>query len=424
MKKILVISPHFPPVNAADMHRVRQSLPYFEKHGWQPTVLCVAAEAVEMGKDPLLKESIPNHIPVHEVAAFSTRYTRKVGLGNLGIRAFWQLYQKGNELLKQQQFDLIYFSTTVFACMPLGRIWKKKFDIPFVIDMQDPWRNDYYLTVPKEERHPKFWFSYRLDKYLEAFTIPKAAGLISVSKGYLTTLKERYPSIEEIPEKVLTFGAAKKDFEVVAAQQFPDFFKNDKDKINVIYVGRGGHDMQDSLSLIFNTIQQNSAQHPLLKKLKFYFIGTSYAADGKGEKTIIPIAQKYDLENAVVEITDRKPYFEALSILKQADFILIPGSNDKNYTASKLYPNILAEKPLLCIFHSNSSVVAIVKSLNAGEVVLFNEKDAVQHCLETLLKIIQKLPYRPATNWDAFQPFTADAMTKAQVDLFDMVLKK
>src|SRR5690606_14883738 len=148
-----------------------------------------------------------------------------------------------------EKFDLIYFSTTVFATMPLGRLWKKINKIPFVLDMQDPWRNDYYLTVPKEERPPKFWFAHRLNTILEAYTVPKADGFIAVSKGYIETLKNRYPTIYNMPEKVLTFGAAEKDFDILTELELPKHNILDSGKLNFVYVGRGGHDMKTSLNL-------------------------------------------------------------------------------------------------------------------------------------------------------------------------------
>src|SRR5690606_38967606 len=114
---------------------------------------------------------------------------------------------------------------------------------------------------------------------------------------------------------------------------------------------------------------------------------TSYAPEGLGRKSIETISNLFGLETFVTEMTDRIPYFEALSLLLKSDIIIIPGSNDKNYTASKLYPNILAKKPLLCVFHSNSSVVEIVNDLNAGHVVLFDQEKAVEHC-ETAFKEI------------------------------------
>ncbi|MEO8204529.1 MAG: hypothetical protein ABI615_00005, partial [Chthoniobacterales bacterium] len=62
MKKVLIVSPHFPPVNAPDMQRVRMALPYFTEFGWEPTVLCVDEDYVEAGRDPYLERSLPSDI--------------------------------------------------------------------------------------------------------------------------------------------------------------------------------------------------------------------------------------------------------------------------------------------------------------------------------------------------------------------------
>ena len=41
MPRLLIISPHFPPINAPDMQRVRMSLPHFVDAGWEVVVLTV-----------------------------------------------------------------------------------------------------------------------------------------------------------------------------------------------------------------------------------------------------------------------------------------------------------------------------------------------------------------------------------------------
>ena len=51
MKNVLIISPRFPPLNAADHQRVRMALPYFREYDWEPTVLCVDAQFVEASQD-------------------------------------------------------------------------------------------------------------------------------------------------------------------------------------------------------------------------------------------------------------------------------------------------------------------------------------------------------------------------------------
>ena len=80
---------------------------------------------------------------------FPAKTTRKFGLGSLSMRAYFQIRRKGNELLKNEQFDIVFISTTAFHVMALGPGWKKKFGVPFVLDMQDPWRNDFFLSKPK-----------------------------------------------------------------------------------------------------------------------------------------------------------------------------------------------------------------------------------------------------------------------------------
>ena len=59
MRNLLIVSPHFPPVDLPDMHRVRVSLPYFHEFGWQTTVLSVAPDFVEASREPLFLDRLP-----------------------------------------------------------------------------------------------------------------------------------------------------------------------------------------------------------------------------------------------------------------------------------------------------------------------------------------------------------------------------
>src|SRR5947209_4848059 len=159
MRRVLIISPHFPPVNAPDHQRIRMSLPYLGEFGWEATVLAVKAECVEGATlDPLLQKTTPYEIEVIRVGAVSSKLTRYLGLGSLAVRALPFLWRSGNRLLepenKQQttdevqqarkKIDLVYFSTTQFPVTILGPIWKRRFGVPYVVDFQDPWLDDYY----------------------------------------------------------------------------------------------------------------------------------------------------------------------------------------------------------------------------------------------------------------------------------------
>ena len=427
MKKVLIISPNFPPVNAADMHRVRQSLQYFPQMGWQATVVAVEPSFVEMSEDPILLQTFPEDSEIVRIRAWHPQKTRKFGLGNLGYRSLKFYRDTCNPLIRKNKYDLIYFSTTAFPVMVLGRYWKKKFGIPYIIDMQDPWRNDFYLDKPRHERPPKFMMAYTMDKYMEAWAMKKVDGIISVSAGYPKTLMERYPNIKPEMCTVIPFGGASVDFEVLEKVQLKNpLFTPDKETINFVYIGRGGHDMAPAVSGIFSAVKQGLQSYPeLFSAIRFYFVGTSYAADGQGQKTIEPIAARFGVESQVTEITDRLPYFTALQVLHDADILIIPGSTDTNYTASKLYPYILANKPLIAVFNENSSVVEILGKTKSGTCVTFNNDDPVEEIgrktLEVMHEFLLKIPFTPETDWKEFEPYTAREATRKQVEFFNKI---
>lgn len=426
MKKLLIISPYFPPVNAADMQRVRMSLPYFKDYGWEAEVVCVDPEYIDMAKDDLLLQSVSKEIPVHAIKAFSKKYTAKIGLGSIALRSMWFYRQKVNRILRHKKFDLIYFSTTQFPVCVLGRYWKKKFGIPYVIDMQDPWHNDYYRDKPKSERPPKYWFSYRLNKWLEPLAMKKVDGLISVSNAYINTLKNRYPEIKDIPTATIPFAAFNADWKIAEKHQleFPDLLN--RHFINIVYIGRGGKDMHRSATPLFAALKQGlKSNFEQFKNLRIHFLGTSYAPAPLAKPTLKPLADEMDLSEYVIEQPSRIGFYHTLSTLRQADALFVPGSDDAAYTASKIYPYIMAKKPLLAIFHKKSNVINILKICTSAQVITLNETadflrknafDFLDNACHHRLKPIQ-------IDMQEFKYYLAQEMTKKQIALFNKALK-
>lgn len=422
MKRVLIISPHFSPANTADMQRVRTSLPYFAGFGWETEVVMVNERFSHVTQDSLLLQTIPEDIIIHKVKAFDKKWTSKFGLGSLALRSIYFYRRTVDRILKAKSFDLIYFSTTEFPVCILGAYWKKKFKVPYVIDMQDPWHSDFYKNKPKSEQPKKYWFSYRLNKYLEPIAMKNADGLISVSKAYLDVLENRYAVLKTKPKKVITFGGFINDLRI-AAQVESTLKLAEKQFINLVYVGRAGHDMKPALEILFSSFNKGlSADQSLFKQIRFHFFGTSYAPNGKGEKTIEPLAGKMGIGAFVSEYTDRIPYYEGLNLLQKADGLIMIGSESPAYTASKLFSYILAKKPLLAIFHSESSSARILKDCKAGD--LINLKQDLESSYVSLFNFIQKIQLKTPieTNWNQFEPYTSKSLTKEQTDLFNQVI--
>lgn len=404
------------------MQRVRMSLPYFADHGWDAEVVTVDERYTDMNQDVLLLQSIPSTIKIHKVKAFKKQWTSKLGLGNIALRSLWFYRKKINQLLKDKKYDLIYFSTTQFPVCILGAYWKRKFKIPYIIDMQDPWHSDYYQDKPKDQRPPKYWFSYRLNKYLEPIAMKNADGLISVSTDYIIDLKSRYPVIKNIPSATITFGAFEPDMQIAKdnRQSFPNLLDNKF--INIVYIGRGGADLHKAIIPVFETLKKGlNDNKQAFEQFKLHFIGTSYAPASQGKPSILPLAKQYGLEVQVVEITQRIGYYQTLITLQQADALFIPGSDDPKYTASKIYPYLLAQKPLLAIFNEASSAMKILKEYGVKHV--YSYKHVSQSCITDFFENLAKKTHQPQQyNTDAIQKYAAANMALHQCRLFNTVI--
>jgi hypothetical protein len=427
LKKVLIISPYFPPCDAPDMQRVRMSLPYFENYGWTAEIVMVNANFADLVKENLLLNSIPKKIKIHTVSAWQKSWTGKFGLGSIALRSLYFYWKKVNQILEKERFDLIYFSTTQFPVLVLGNYWKKKYGVPYVIDMQDPWHSNYYQDKPKNQRPSKHWFSYRLNKFLEPIAMKRVAGLISVSQSYLDTLTLRYPRLTHVPKKVITFGFFKPDFDLVK-ENYDSFdlpYLKENGIFNFVYIGRGGADMKDSLKLLFTAFKKGLAKQPeIFDKIRFQFIGTSYAPNGQGIPSITPIALDMGVLEYVHEQTDRISFYQGIYSLLKADHLLIIGSNDPQYTASKIFPYILAERPLLAFFNPNSSAYQIIADNNAGIVIPLGleMKDLTEQVYQYILRVASGQQKKNEVNWNNINLYSAENMCKSQCELFNQVI--
>lgn len=417
--RLLIISPHFPPTNAADMQRVRLSVPYLYAAGVEAELLSVEPDQVSAPQDSWLCDGLPENVLVHRVKVLGLEWRRIPGLGTLTFRAKRAIRKRGNQLLASGGFDLVYFSTTQFGIHSLGPEWKMSFGVPFVIDYQDPWVNDYYEDHP-EVRPPggrvKYGVTNRIARWQEPRVLKECCGITSVSAAYPVQLCERYEGIQiesvagnsakggevrkllfprfqsDMLSLVLPFPGDNRDLELAKSESVTqEVFDPDDGFKHWVYVGRGGPDMARAVKALFRAIQDQE-----LKKrngIRLHFIGTSYAGAGKGLKTIEPIAAEFGLGDIVLESPDRIPYSETLKCLLDADALIVPGSDDPAYTASKIYPYLLAEKPLLAIFHEKSSIVKLFEEVEGGSCITFSDFTDEYDLAEKIGRIFSEEPF-------------------------------
>lgn len=392
MRRVLIVSPHFPPVNAPDMQRVRLALPFFAENGWEAVVLAVDPASIEGAVlDPQLEQTYPAQIPVIRVSGMNPRLTRWAGIGNLWWRCGRALREAGDALLQQEKFDLVFFSTTQFDAFRLGPRWRRRFGVPYVLDYQDPWINPYYRrtgTRPPGGRL-KFAVSQFIARRTEPRALREAAAVIAVSPSYGPGLAEQYPWFDASSVEVLPFGASSADFVVAARHQPAKPLVNFTDGLfHHVYAGRCGPDMSLAMTVLFRAFRLFLNAHPAeAARMRFHFIGTDYAPPPLGRYWALPIAEAEGVRSFVEEHCYRVPYFDALHYLLRADALVAVGSNDPTYAASKIFPYILARRPMVLIYHHQSQVLDFARRAAAGMHFSFGGPDDVPALARSVLDL-------------------------------------
>jgi hypothetical protein len=433
MKKLLIVSPHFPPINAPDMQRVRMSLPYYRRYGWEPVVLAVGEAWQDGVREPALAATVPADVRVIRTRAWSNRWTRLVGFHHLGWRAWYHLYRTGSRLLRREKFDAVFFSNTQFITFTLGPLWRRRFGVPFILDVQDPWRTDYYER-PGSRRPPGGWkylFARLQARALEGFCFRRAAAVMSVSPVYLEHLRARYREMAFTPSTVLRFGASLLDLD--QAERLPRpvrTFARDHGEKHLVYTGASGPIMPHALTVLFTALRRYRARAPeRAARLHLHFVGTSYVAEGRGEPSVRPIAEACGVADQVEEIPHRIGHLEALQLQQAADVLLLLGSSDLAYSPSKVYLYYLTGRPILGVVFQNSIMERLLDELACAYLARFRAdapKDEAYAGLERFFDAIfdgfpaGMLPVRNEAHFRAY--YLAEELTRLQCRLFDRAL--
>lgn len=430
MKNVVMLGADFPPSSLPPALRMRFFARHLPEFGWHPIILTTEPHYYEFAIDPENEKLLPESLEVIRTPAFPVKMARKLGVGDIGMRSMWHHWRTLKDLCRKRRIDMLLIPVPPYAPMVLGRLLRRKFGIPYVIDYIDPWVIEYYWKLPRGERPPKWALAYLMSRILEPFAIKRASHIVGVSKGTTDGVVVRYPSLTESQATEIPYGAETADMEYVRSNPRQNkIFNPDDGYLHCSYVGRGGADTLLALGALFDAIKMGLQTSPeLFGRLRLHFVGTTYASQADGLYQVMPLAKEKGLASIVDEHPGRVHYLDALQLLLDSHALLIVGSDQPHYTASKVFPYIMSQRPLLAVFHEASSVVTILKETKAGQVVTFNSQNSPANKVKEIcerLKELLLLPqdYRPETAWEAFEPYTTRAMAARLADAFSDALR-
>jgi len=373
LKKILIISPHFPPSNLAAVHRSRLFAQHLPDFGWEPVVLTVDEKYYEEKLDHNLEKLLPSGLRIEKVKAFPVTKPRLIG--DIGLRGFLQLYKKARSIIEKEKIDFLYILIPSFYVALLGRWLHQSTGIKYGIDYIDPWVHHFPGSDKKFSRH---WFSTKIARFLEPIAVKKVSLITGVAEGYYKGVIDRNPYlVKNCVFGAMPYGGEKTDHEKIGQLDIqPYLFKKEAGKIQLMYAGAMLPKAYAPLENIFKAISHNREYFSFLQ---IHFIGTGKRPDDANGYNIKPLAEKYGLwQNIIFEYPKRIPYLDVLIHLNATDGVFILGSTEPHYTPSKVYQGVLSGKPILAVLHKESSAVKVLKESGGGIVLDFNGENDMQ----------------------------------------------
>ena len=409
---MLFISAHFPPDFSAGAHRARLLAPHLAAAGWTPTVLTVTPESYEARLDPQLAGSVPASLDLVRVEAWPVRGTRALGVGDLGLRALLPLRRACAQLCARQRYDLVYI--TIYPTYPavLGPWLKRRWNMRFVLDLQDPWVGSWgERTGPGGVPDMKSRVSRALALRLERTVVPSTDGVTAVSAGTICELAARVPHVGLLPTEELPIGWEPRDL-----AQLGDTATRADGPWTAVYAGTVLPAGRDIVRAFFRGLAAWRRAQPGRAAGRMVFVGSSNESAGSPAPSATPIAAEEGVSDLVDERPARVPYFEALGLTAGADLVLVLGTTEPHYTASKVFPALLSRRPVLAVVHRSSAVAVLLKAHPTAGIELVEVGDVIDiDCLSN--EIARRLTRLAALGRGADVAFPAAALEPSRADV-------
>lgn len=427
MRRVLVIASDFAPSSLPPATRVRFFARHLREFGWEPIVLTVDPKHYEATIDPENEQLLEPSLDVVRTGAFRSGWTRKFGVGDIGMRSLWQHWRAVKRLCRERKIDLIFIPVPPYVPMVLGRLAHARFGVPYVIDYIDPWVIEYYWKLPPAQRPPKWRASYWLSRTLEPFALKRVAHITGVSKGTTDGVVDSYSWLSTEHATEIPFGAEAGDFEYLRQHPRPNsIFNPDDGLVHLSYMGACIPGMHAAVRAIFQAVRAGLDRKPeTFERLRLHFVGTSYAANGQAPRRVLALAHEAGIEPLVDEQPRRIPYLESLQVMMDSNALLLVGSDEPHYTASKVFPYVLAGRPLLALFHEESSVVRILNETGSARVIRFNSRNTAASRVDEICEWLSRIasPRDGSTSLSAraegFGSYSVRAMTSRLAGAFD-----
>ncbi len=350
MFKVLVIAYYFPPLGLSGVQRTLKFVKYLKNYDWEPTVLTTDSTGYFVYDDSLLEEVNSSGVSVVRVGGneLNKKFKNKspVKLPPEIIRKLFSRISntifipdnkkswskaallKAEELLKKDDYNLVFISGPPFSSFEIGVKLKKQYNIPLVLDYRDLWLGNQFSFYPT----PLHKSAHRKQEY----TALKSADKIIVTNR---RLKERlmsyygFLSFDDI--YIIPHGYDPADFQIIKPQPKVN------NKLKISYSGIFYEFVTPKFFLY--AFKELLTEHPeIASNFELDFIGFLRSENKK-------LVEKLHLQE-FVKAFGYLNHINALEKLMSADVLWMMVGNARNadtISSGKLYEYFGTKKPII-----------------------------------------------------------------------------
>lgn len=404
MKKVLIITYYWPPSGGAGVQRWYKFARYLSQYGWQPVVLTVKPEdASYPAIDTSFDKDPPEDVTVHRTASreafriYKSIYNPdkipsagfasedRAGVrqkivrfirGNFFIpdpRKGWNRYaykEAVRIIAENRDIGCIITTSPPHSTQLIGLRLQKKYSIPWVADLRDPWTDIYYYR----QFHMVFPAN-RINLRYEERVIRNAGLVTTVGPSLKALLLQKY-RIEENRIAVVTNGFDEEDFKGSPSSVEKGF--------TITYTGTLSD--QYTLDTFIEVVNEQLQDHP---DLTLRFVGS---VSGNQRRKLEQLPSEH------VEFIGQVDHAKAIEYMLRSHALLLvipEHSSGKVIVTGKLFEYLASRKPILGIGPPDGDAAQIISETGQGRMVDYRDKNSIKEALQNCMKRAEEQPAGP-----------------------------
>lgn len=372
MFKVLVLAYYFPPMGLSGVQRVTKFVKYLPQNGWSPTVITCEPGSYYAFDETLLEDLPKEDVTIHRIRGkevnsvlpkkgtieMPSEFTRKTLSAISSVffipdnKKSWskKAYNFAKELLRNEQFDLIFVTGPPFSSFTYASRLKKEFNIPLIFDYRDLWLGNQFAIYPTP-------FHKMMISKAEYLALKSADKVVVTNRRIKEKLMEYYKFLNFADVTIIPHGYDPEDMEKVSSAS-----GYDGDYFHITYSGIFYEYITPKYFLeAFASLLLTNPE--IASKIRLHFVGILRKENKK-------LITKLNLQDYCIE-HGYLPHKESVGALMKSSllwFMVGKGRNSDTISSGKMFEYIGTGKPILaCI--DDGALKTVLNEYNGAHIV-------------------------------------------------------